>query len=160
MSRREDVTSSTFTWDNHRTTPVCQAISSSGSELARLWQAQEGCVSPMADRRGRESSPMASCYLLSNTQALTCRRVTWARPGMRLATSPVKTRGYNTGSRRYASHEGRNRVSNGDRGRLAHTRMPERTNGLKNDKHWSLYEFQNVECGNIAKDFALEVTGN
>ena len=79
---------------------------------------------------------------------------------MRLATSPVKTRAYNMGSRRYASHEGRNRVSNGDRGRLAHTRMPERTNGLKNDKHWSLYEFWNVECGNIAKDVTLEVTGN
>ena len=78
---------------------------------------------------------MASRYLLSNTQALTCHRVTWARPGMKLATSPVKTRAYNAVSRRYASHEGRDRVNNGDRGRLAHTRMPERTNGLKKDKH-------------------------
>ena len=78
---------------------------------------------------------MVSRYLLSNTQAWTCRRVTWARPGMRLATSPVKTRAYNMGSRRNASHEGRNRVSNGDRGSSAHTRMPERTNGWKKDKH-------------------------
>ena len=39
------------------------------------------------------------------------------------------------GSRCYDSHEGSNRVSNVDRGRLAHTRMPERTNGWRKDKH-------------------------
>ena len=112
---------STIARGNQRTTPVRQATSSPGSVLAGHRQAEEGRVSPTADGRKRESSPTASRYLLRATQARTCRRVTRAGPGVRLATSPAKAEAYNTRARLGASRKSRNGDKEGNGGRSTRT---------------------------------------
>ena len=53
--------------EHHHNTPVCQANQSRDSELAGLWQADEGHVSPTAGGRMRESSISNGLLLLLRT---------------------------------------------------------------------------------------------
>ena len=102
MSSRRCSAATTRDSSDH-TSLVCQATSRPDSELAGLRQVEEERVSPMADGRRRESSPIAPRYLLRNTRARTYRRVTAAGPGTSPATSTSRAMAMKTGPRCDAS---------------------------------------------------------
>ena len=98
-----------------RTTPVSQATSRPDPDPSRIWQADEGRISPTAGGQTREGTPTASQYSLRKTQARTYR---WERaigPGVRPATSHTRAPATDTGTRRDDPREGRTSDSNDGR---------------------------------------------
>ena len=105
-SRRGDASSGNLTTKNNSTTPVCQATTGPGPEPMRLWQADEGCVSPKAGGRKRTpAAPTASRYFLRSSRAPICAGDTRAGPGMRPATSSIIVAAKKTRSRLASSDE-------------------------------------------------------
>ena len=109
-SRRGDATSSAVGVGTRHITPVGQATQRLGSKIAGLRQVEEGCVSPTADGRRRESSPTTSCYNLRNTRARACRRVIAVGPGVRFATSPTRATATKTRNGQDTLHGDENRT--------------------------------------------------